>query len=120
MKVCVKEIRMIYNFDNKQDYFTKASAALHRATQNRSYFKDITILIPEKWSVNNDARPSSGESYGKANVVVTPGNQSQNSVYTEQKRGCAVPGEYINLPEWFLLDNDEAVSTYGPIGMLVF
>lgn len=51
-----------------QDLFTRASAVLYRASETRSYFKEITILVPSTWE-QESAEPALAEVFDKVHAT---------------------------------------------------
>ncbi|XP_061406630.1 calcium-activated chloride channel regulator 1-like [Lethenteron reissneri] len=94
---------------------TDASAYLHAATNNRVFFRNVSILIPSSWASKNYTRPTY-EYYGKADVLVHPWDDpADDSPYTHQYGQCGEPGQYIQFTPNFLLD-DKNLKAYGPRG----
>ncbi|XP_012371953.2 calcium-activated chloride channel regulator 2 [Octodon degus] len=100
---------------NIKEMITEASFYLFNATKRRVFFRNIQILIPATWKVNNYSQIKQ-ESYEKANVIVTDWNGvNGDDPYTLQYRGCGKEGKYIHFTSNFLL-NDDLTAGYGSRG----
>ena len=67
-----------------KDLLTKASAELYGATRQRAYFKEVTILVPQTWSLDK-AEPAVDETFEDAEFRVAPSNPAYgNNPYTIQ------------------------------------
>ncbi|EHB18743.1 Calcium-activated chloride channel regulator 2 [Heterocephalus glaber] len=100
---------------NIKEMITEASFYLFNATKRRVFFRNIQILIPVTWKVNNYSKVKQ-ESYEKANVIVTDWNGvNRDDPYTLQYRGCGKEGKYIHFTSNFLL-NDDLTTAYGSRG----
>ncbi|KAK7089201.1 hypothetical protein V1264_024923 [Littorina saxatilis] len=55
-----------------KDTFTKASAFLYAATNQRAVFRDVTILVPSTWSNNNNAyAKATSQVFNDADIIIT-------------------------------------------------
>ncbi|XP_076809993.1 calcium-activated chloride channel regulator 3A-1-like [Clavelina lepadiformis] len=101
--------------DGIKSIMTDASSVLFKATDNRAYFGEITILVPEKWTTGT-YKAARNESYGKAGILVASANPKHgDEPYTMQYGECGEPGEYIHITPDFIL-NDDVIENYGPKG----
>jgi len=95
-----------------------ASPVLYKATGNRAYFKQVTIVIPMSWTNITTDREGYSEVYEDAEVRVAPANPSfGDGPYTLQPGGCGDPGQYIHVTPGYLTNlNTTSAYTYGPAG----
>ena len=56
-------------FLSTQDTFTKASAFLYSATNQRAVFRDVTILVPARWSNNNAYASATTQVFNNADII---------------------------------------------------
>ncbi|XP_004480963.2 calcium-activated chloride channel regulator 1 [Dasypus novemcinctus] len=98
-----------------KDMVTQASPYMFEATEKRFYFKNVAILIPEKWKTKPEYVRPKLETYKNADVLVAvrdpPGNDGP---YTEQIGKCGEMGEKIHLTPDFLAG--KLLKLYGPQG----
>ena len=67
-----------------KDLLTKASAELYGATRQRAYFKEVTILVPQTWNLD-EAEPAVDETFKDAEFRVAPSNPAYgHNPYTIQ------------------------------------
>ena len=67
-----------------KDLLTKASAELYGATRQRAYFKEVTILLPKTWNLD-EVEPAVDKTYADAEFRVAPSNPAYgHNPYTEQ------------------------------------
>ena len=67
-----------------KDLLTKASAELYGATRQRAFFKDVTILVPQSWSLD-DTEAAVDETFEDAEFRVAPSNPAYgHNPYTIQ------------------------------------
>nr|XP_012602990.1 calcium-activated chloride channel regulator 1 isoform X1 [Microcebus murinus] len=98
-----------------KDMVTQASPYLFEATGKRFYFKNVAILIPEKWKTEPDYVRPKLETYKNADVVVAEPNPPGNDEpYTEQMGKCGEKGERIYFTPDFLAG--KKLLQYGPQG----
>lgn len=98
-----------------QDMVTQASPYMFEATENRFYFKNVAILIPEKWETKPEYLRPKLETYKNADVVVAEPNPPGNDEpYTEQMGKCGEKGERIHFTPDFLAG--KKLTEYGPQG----
>ncbi|XP_070557872.1 calcium-activated chloride channel regulator 1-like [Ptychodera flava] len=100
--------------ENLQEILTGASGALYRATKQRAFFKEITILLPNTWSNDLVNVEAASEIFDAANIIVTKHeNVGRETPYTNQFGSCGEKAEYIHLTDKFILDSQWTVDTYG-------
>ncbi|XP_008056510.1 calcium-activated chloride channel regulator 1 [Carlito syrichta] len=98
-----------------KDMVTQASPYLFEATEKRFYFKNVAILIPEKWMTKPDYVRPKLETYKNADVLVAEPNPPGNDEpYTEQMGKCGEKGDRIHLTPDFLAG--KKLPQYGPQG----
>ncbi|XP_049627204.1 calcium-activated chloride channel regulator 4-like [Suncus etruscus] len=101
-----------------QDMMTEASTYLFKATENRIFFKNVNILIPDTWKNKPQYGKPRHESYPHANVIVAPPTSpGRDEPYTRHFKQCGENGEYIHLTPDFLLGNKK--NEYGSSGRLL-
>ncbi|XP_004603680.2 calcium-activated chloride channel regulator 4-like [Sorex araneus] len=101
-----------------QDMVTEASAYLFKATENRIYFKNVNILIPDTWKPKPQYVRPRIESYKHATVIIAPpALPGRDEPYTRHFSQCGEKGEFIHLTPNFLLGNKQ--NEYGPSGRLL-
>ena len=67
-----------------KDLLTKASAELYGATRQRAFFKEVTILVPQSWSLD-DTEAAVDETFEDAEFRVAPSNPAYgHNPYTIQ------------------------------------
>ena len=67
-----------------KDLLTKASAELYGATRQRAYFKEVTILVPQTWNLD-EAEAAVDETFKDAEFRVAPSNPAYgHNPYTIQ------------------------------------
>ena len=88
-------------FFSLQDLFIDASSALFTATDNRAFFKEVTILVPQSWKnvQGIEVEAATTESLNKVpsadSIMIKWGN-------TNKKRGqCIGLGEVHMYPKLF-------------------
>ena len=70
--------------ENIKELLTKASAELYRATRQRAYFKEVTILVPQTWNLD-EAQAAVDETFEDAEFRVAPSNPAYgHNPYTIQ------------------------------------
>ncbi|XP_071510784.1 calcium-activated chloride channel regulator 1-like [Diadema antillarum] len=106
--------------DTLIDIFTSGSGYLFTATKRRTYWRNITILIPNTWTPKPEYERARTESFETANVIVDAENPAwEDNPYTLQLGGCGVHGEYIHLTPNFLLDRENSEYIWGPMDKLL-
>uniref|UniRef100_A0A8I3WIU4 Chloride channel accessory 4 n=1 Tax=Callithrix jacchus TaxID=9483 RepID=A0A8I3WIU4_CALJA len=100
-----------------QDMLTTASTYLFEATEKRFFFKNVSILVPEKWKENPQYKRPKYENYKHADVIVAPPVlPGRDEPYTKQFTECGEKGEHIHFTPDFLLGKKQ--NEYGPSGRL--
>ncbi|XP_077546581.1 calcium-activated chloride channel regulator 4-like [Haemaphysalis longicornis] len=111
--------------ENIKALFQSSSEFLHRATNGRVYFKQVTINLPETWPKRPKARRSRAGSFDKSDVRVdfsTTASSIVNSSsdfdadqpFTKQIMRCGRPGDFIQLTPTFLLElNASTAQKFG-------
>ena len=88
------------------------SKALYDATNNRAFFKEVTILVPYWWNMS-DAKPATIESFSTANFRIDEMNPAYNKIpYVKLGGDCGDPGAYAHLTYEYLLSNPRNVGRY--------
>ncbi|XP_037355195.1 calcium-activated chloride channel regulator 4-like [Talpa occidentalis] len=101
-----------------KEMVTEASTYLFEATEKRLFFKNISILIPEKWKADPRYKRPKHESYAHADVKVAPPTvPGRDEPYTKQFTGCGEKAEFIHLTPDFILGKKQ--NEYGPAGRLL-
>ena len=97
-----------------KELFTSASAELYGATRQRAFFKEVTILVPQSWSMA-PTEPSVDETFEDAEFRVGPANPVYgHNPYTVQNRDCGDPGDFTHLTSWFVLNQaNNATTEFG-------
>nr|XP_039329885.1 calcium-activated chloride channel regulator family member 3-like [Saimiri boliviensis boliviensis] len=94
---------------------TEASTYLFYATKRRTYFRNVSILIPMTWKSKPEYLMPKQESYDQADVIVAdPYLKYGDDPYTLQYGQCGEKGQYIHFTPNFLLNNN--LPIYGPRG----
>merc|ERR1719500_1236675 len=93
-----------------KDLLTKASAELYGATRQRAYFKEVTILVPQTWNLD-EAEAAVDETFKDAEFRVAPSNPAYgHNPYTIQNKECGEPGDFTHLTSWFVLNHASNAS----------
>merc|ERR1712172_122250 len=88
-----------------KDLLTKASAELYGATRQRAFFKEVTILVPQTWSLD-EAEAAVDETFEDTEFRGGPSNPAYgHNPYTIQNRECGEPGDFTHLTSWFVLNH---------------
>ena len=96
--------------ESLKELFTSASRELYGATRQRAFFKEVTILVPQGWSI--EAETSVDETFEDAEFRLGPANPVYgHNPYTVQNRECGDPGEFTHLSSWFVLNHASNAST---------
>ncbi|XP_077862869.1 calcium-activated chloride channel regulator 1-like [Saccoglossus kowalevskii] len=101
-----------------KDVFTEASAFLYRATKHRVYFRNITILVPARWSEDLGYRMATTETYETAHFRVDKKGTAGDRPYARQIDCCGKPGLYVQMTETFFT-NVSVPSNLGPLDKVV-
>ncbi|XP_067930944.1 calcium-activated chloride channel regulator 1-like [Watersipora subatra] len=107
--------------DKLQAYFSEASKVLLTATNNRLYFKNFTVVVPESWTYNSTwlqyckYKPAKDETVKRARVVVAEANLAYgDEPYTLQPGGCGQEGDFIHLTPDYLTKKPTSDKKYKP------
>nr|XP_037272951.1 calcium-activated chloride channel regulator 2-like [Rhipicephalus microplus] len=83
--------------------FAASSKFLHRATNGRVYFKQVTIEAPSTWPARKEARNVSSSFFEQSDIRIDlPGEPHWDRPFTQQLRPCGQPGDFIQLTPGFL------------------
>ncbi|CAN8025779.1 unnamed protein product [Ixodes persulcatus] len=98
-----------------QALLREASLFLHRTTQGRVFFKDVTIAVPSTWPWREEALTTGSSLFNGADLRVgEPNSEYGDTPYTLQPRGCGEVGEYIHITPGLLSGLNGITSrTYG-------
>ncbi|XP_076370001.1 calcium-activated chloride channel regulator 1-like [Tachypleus tridentatus] len=101
--------------DNLVELFTNASQFLYNASRGHVFFKEVTVVIPTKWSSKPKYESIVNNPFNTATVRVDkPNPKYGNNPYTLQPGGCGEPGEYIHLTPEFLKElHGNTTEMYG-------
>ncbi|XP_070569998.1 calcium-activated chloride channel regulator 4A-like [Ptychodera flava] len=103
--------------DKLKNIFTRASAHLHIATHQWTYFQNVTILIPKTWSNNLTEANATTERFDIANFVIDqPNPEYGDNPYTRQTRGCGEPGDFVHFTERWVTDEQYSWYYWGDPG----
>ena len=96
--------------------FTEASALLFKATKNRAYFKNITIVIPKKWKEvdSNFTQPYVG-TFGEHVRVDRTNKAGGGAPYVRGNLECGKPGWFMHLTPDFIKNYED--TPYGTPGI---
>ncbi|XP_063590520.1 calcium-activated chloride channel regulator 4A-like [Penaeus indicus] len=87
----------------------EASAVLFKATHQRTYFKDVKILLPITWTSTTYDQIAFNQHFQSSEIRVDVSNAVYgDQPYTDQPGGCGAPGRYIHFTPEYLLNDDEA------------
>ncbi|XP_071792115.1 calcium-activated chloride channel regulator 3A-1-like [Asterias amurensis] len=93
--------------------FTETSQFLYQATNQKAYFKDIHILVPETWSNSDAYSHVDWQRYDQSDVMIDlPSDGGSNRPYTNKPTQCGEPGFSINLTPDYILSQSIA-GRYG-------
>ena len=98
--------------------FRQSSIDLHKALDEKVFFKGITIVVPSTWrdgKCQEVIRPPKNDiPYREADVKITVGHPIYGGTpYTQQSRQCGLRGDFTNLPYTFLAAWNETKETLG-------
>ncbi|XP_077553234.1 calcium-activated chloride channel regulator 3A-1-like [Haemaphysalis longicornis] len=97
--------------DNIKSLFRSSSEFLHRATNGRVYFKQVTIEVPHTWPMRDSARPLSLTRFDRSDVRVDVPTEAQGDMpFTQQLMPCGQPGDFIQLTPGFLALTQNATA----------
>ncbi|XP_071548862.1 calcium-activated chloride channel regulator 1-like [Panulirus ornatus] len=94
---------------------TEASAVLFRATRNRTYFKDIKVLLPVTWANTSYDESALDENFEESDIRVEARSLYGDQPYTVRAGGCGQPGQHVVLTPEYLTD-DQLAAWWGPRG----
>jgi len=104
--------------ESLQKIWSDASKSLYIATKERTYFREITILVPTTWTSGSYGKAGK-VSYDKADVLIADAHPGYgNEPYTLQFGLCGGHGEYIHLTPDYVM-NDTHVESWGPKGKVM-
>ncbi|XP_071846825.1 calcium-activated chloride channel regulator 1-like [Apostichopus japonicus] len=109
-----------------KEMFINGSAYLYNATKKRTYFKEVTILIPLSWSDSPSYTAPGNARFEGADVIVgaynprfSPGGAEGAFPYTKQFAGCGEQSLYVHMTSSFLLNSDRWSSIVGDYGRVL-
>ncbi|XP_077990634.1 calcium-activated chloride channel regulator 1-like [Glandiceps talaboti] len=103
-----------------EEIFTDASYDLYGATELRTFYREITILIPNTWSRDLADADATTERFDIANVIVDkPNPEYGDNPYTQQIRDCGEEGEFIHLTERWVTDEQYSTQLWGDAGKVI-
>ncbi|XP_078612940.1 calcium-activated chloride channel regulator 1-like [Branchiostoma floridae x Branchiostoma japonicum] len=103
--------------DRLKEIFIEASRDLHVATNNRAFFKQVKILIPNTWTKKPEYLPAGTETFERANIRVdVPNPLYGDNPYVQQKGGCGEGGDYMHLTPKYVVDKPYGEMYWGPNG----
>nr|XP_006822464.1 PREDICTED: calcium-activated chloride channel regulator 1-like [Saccoglossus kowalevskii] len=106
--------------DRLKEIFTDASGFVFQGTFNRTYYRNVTILLPNTWSDELREAPATTERFDIANVIVDQPNPNYgDNPYTKQTKSCGELGDYIHLTERWLVDEDYSWYYWGNPGKVI-
>ncbi|XP_063886379.1 calcium-activated chloride channel regulator 1-like [Scylla paramamosain] len=94
--------------DSIKAMITAASSLLFTATGGKVFFGDVVIVVPQQWACQgNPSQPTQlVYMWDSAHLRVGPSHYLfGGNPWTQQPGGCGEPGDWIYVPENFLLDN---------------
>ena len=93
---------------------------MFKATRQRIYFRNVTILIPITWKNRPEYQKAGDETFERANIRVDKPNPVYGDApYVQQTGGCGQPGEYAHFTPKYLLDKEATLFNWGPPGKKV-
>ncbi|XP_071846826.1 calcium-activated chloride channel regulator 1-like [Apostichopus japonicus] len=112
--------------DAIKEMFISGSAYLYIATKKRTYFKEVTILIPLSWSDSPSYTAPGNARFEGADILVgahnprfSPGGADNAFPYTKQFAGCGEQSLYIHITSSFLLNADRSIPFVGDYGRVL-
>ncbi|CAH1784722.1 unnamed protein product, partial [Owenia fusiformis] len=101
--------------------YINASSYLYTATRQRSYFRNVSILIPPTWVDKPEYEDAILETLDRADYRVDlPNPLWGNNPYSKQTGQCGEPAEYSHLTPDYVLDTDgDRVWRWGDPGRVV-
>ncbi|XP_047486112.1 calcium-activated chloride channel regulator 1-like [Penaeus chinensis] len=96
----------------------EGSKAMLKATRNRAYLRDVTIMVPPSWTHVDEEDPEEAVFLKQEESdirVDVPDSVYRDQPYTLQTGVCGAPGLYIHYTPAYLTD-DELVRWWGARG----
>ncbi|XP_052780593.1 calcium-activated chloride channel regulator 1-like [Mya arenaria] len=88
--------------DKIKNEMTKASKYIYKATRERAYFKEITILLPNTWSSHASYGQATSETIQLADVIITDPIRGKRSFpQARSYEGCGKQGVHVLLTKEF-------------------
>ncbi|XP_074076446.1 calcium-activated chloride channel regulator 1-like [Macrotis lagotis] len=101
-----------------KDVVSEASTYLYKATEQRFYFKGVSILIPTTWQTKPDYEKPKLETYKNADILIEVPNPPDHDVPRTDRFGqCGEKGERIHLTPDVILG--KKLKEYGPPGKIL-
>ncbi|XP_036612470.1 calcium-activated chloride channel regulator 1-like [Trichosurus vulpecula] len=101
-----------------KDMVSEASTYLYGATENRFYFKEVSILIPTTWQTKADYEKPKLETYKNADIIIeVPNPPGSDAPRTDQIGQCGDMGERIHLTPDIV--SGKKLKEYGPQGRIL-
>ncbi|XP_074076444.1 calcium-activated chloride channel regulator 1-like [Macrotis lagotis] len=95
-----------------------ASTYLYKATEQRFYFKGVSILIPKTWKTNQEYEKPKLETYKDADIIIeVPNPPGNDAPRTDQFGECGEKGERIHLTPDVILG--KKLNEYGLPGKIL-
>ncbi|KAJ8027774.1 Calcium-activated chloride channel regulator 4 [Holothuria leucospilota] len=112
--------------DIVKEMFINGSSYLYHATKKRSFFKEVTIVLPETWSDHPSYTTSGTVAMSEADIIIANFNSRFTSreedfipPYTKQFEGCGKQGLYIHMTSHFLKNYRHLQKYYGNYGRIL-
>ena len=106
-----------------QTSFEGASGALHLATYNNFYFKEVTVVVPPTWEMEIDEVTTTISCEDAHFLVDTANPLYGDTPYTKHGGKCGQRGEYVHLTFDYLdanfKDSMTAKKRWGDISKCV-
>jgi len=110
----------LFNFCDLQGILTSSSEYLRRATDGRVYFHRVVIVVPPNWdnlACGKTLPANSFTSRSRVNdAVIRIGSDHPvfgSSPWTQQSRGCGLPGDFISVGYNYILQFNETENVIG-------
>ncbi|KAI0208410.1 Calcium-activated chloride channel regulator 1 [Lamellibrachia satsuma] len=98
-----------------QEFFTQASHELFIATNQRVYFRNITILVPKHWGNGTYYNVATTETFNTATFRID--GLGKGGMSTRSYGGCGEEGLFIAIPKIYMTGDLKNMSDYfGPPG----
>eukprot|EP00088_Acartia_fossae_P037068 TRINITY_DN3825_c0_g1_i9.p1 TRINITY_DN3825_c0_g1~~TRINITY_DN3825_c0_g1_i9.p1 ORF type:complete len:1096 (-),score=180.73 TRINITY_DN3825_c0_g1_i9:110-3397(-) len=102
--------------DQIKDMMTDMNSELFQSTGNRTFIRNVKILVPETWSVNATKAPE-GESYDNADFRITSKERYCNFLPTTKRSpNCGQPGDFTTIPTGFVKNPFPSFSNGSLVG----